>query len=618
LQRRRTQIRLAQRAYRQRKETTISSLNAQNTRLQNIIEQMNKSFLQFNDSALKSGLLQVNPALGHQLKQVTESFVALAKSAAEGSEVDEDGNDLILDASMEEQSASPTREATQDRRGQADPLQPQHMDMGWDYTSPPKETTSNLSTKDHRRHVRCFQDAQNIVDESGLVRFRPHITIGHLMDQGGKSWSETRTEETDAPQPLPFGLVDILSRQPYPVSGNSPPNIYSVSIPTPDVSPPYMRLPTPPQLPSLSLKTLAPTWTYSPDETTFARRLTRASLETGFQLLSIANQRPVALNRVFKLSLPFMTLGELRDRFKMLLARGVNEDLNCWDTPFIHLGGAGTHYARKDEHGHIIKIPNAWTVRRIGPISSNMVRAENVTDPSQSHDLNIDLTGFEGEWFDAWDVEGYLEHKKGVRIDPKDSFAEVIIDDDFVPSKTNDVEECVFDEKGINFDYSRTRRSVQSDTPSFDSGTDSTHSNMTPPHKAHQAKRNSIDNLFGQSDAPFGLDMGANLNSNFTPTDFSKFPDIDPSTFFDQPLGLDLAPGFDLPFNLTHHNTLPPVNYDHENLDMGTLGLDMLGAENMQIPVVKQKKKKAAWVDVSKLIESKWPFMKEMHEADLK
>ena len=83
IQRRRTQIRLAQRAYRQRKETTISSLKQQSTQLQSIIEQMNKSFLRLNDSVLKSGLLQLNPGLGNELKYATESFTTLAKNASE-------------------------------------------------------------------------------------------------------------------------------------------------------------------------------------------------------------------------------------------------------------------------------------------------------------------------------------------------------------------------------------------------------------------------------------------------------------------------------------------------------------------------------------------------------
>jgi hypothetical protein len=558
---------------------------------------MNKSFLQFNDSALKSGLLTGNPGLAHQVKQVTKSFIALANSAAEGSEGDDDGSEPMVDAVTEEQSASSRREATKERQPQATPIQHQHMNIGWGYSVPPKHTASNPLTKDHRRHVDSFQDDLNTAEEAGLVRYRPQVTIGHLMDQGGQSWSESATEDANTPQMLPFGLIDVLSRRQYSAPGNQTQNIYSVSIPTPDVSPPYTRLPTPPLL---SLKSLTPSWTYSHDETTFARRLTRASLEAGFRILSIANQRPSALNHVFRLSLPFMTLDEIRDRFKTLLARGVDEDLNCWDTPFIHLGGAGTHYQRRDENGNVIKIPNGWTIRRIGPMVSNLVRAENVADPSQSQDLNIDLTGLDGEWFDAWDVEGYLEHEKGVRIDPKASFAEVSIDDV--------VDESVFGEKANQFDYSRSRRSIQSETPSFGTATDSTSPSTTPPHSAPLTKSNNTDDLFGQSDAPFGLDMGVVGNNNFTPTDFSKFPDIDPSTFFDQPLGLDLAPGFDLPFNLNQHNTLPPINYDNDGMDISSLGLEMLGTESLRIPVVRQKKKKAAWVDVSKLIDSKWSF----------
>jgi hypothetical protein len=82
-QRRRTQIRLAQRAYRQRKETTISSLTNQSTQLHSIIEQMNKTFVRLHDSTLKSGLLQLNPSLARELKHATETFTTLAKAANE-------------------------------------------------------------------------------------------------------------------------------------------------------------------------------------------------------------------------------------------------------------------------------------------------------------------------------------------------------------------------------------------------------------------------------------------------------------------------------------------------------------------------------------------------------
>jgi hypothetical protein len=550
---------------------------------------MNSCYVQFNDHAIRSGLLQMRPGVAQQLKQVTENFVSLAKSAAEGREGDEDGSDSMPDTLPEGQSALPPAETTQETHRQV-----------WGYTIT-EEVPLGPSTNGTQGQTQDLPDEQanaEKVRQTGLVRIvgRPHVTIGHLMDQGGAPWNEPTLEERDPHQGLPFGLVELPSRQQHSTQGQP----YSVSIPAPDVSSPYIRLPTPRQPSSLSFRNPAPTWTYSHDETTFARRLTRASLETGFHLLSMASQRPAALNHVFRLSLPFLTQDELRERFKMLLARGVTEDLNYWDTPFIHLGGAGTHYQRKDQYGNIIREPNAWTIRPIGPASSKVVRAENVADPSRAQYLDVDLTGYEGEWFDAWDVEGYLEHEKGVRIDPKDSFAEVSIDDDFVPGKFNDINERI--DARDQFGYSRTRRS-ESNTPSFDTGTNSTPGSISPPT---QASHVDMDTMYGQSDEPFGLDMGSELNSNLAPADFGKFPEIDSSTFFDQPLGLDLAPGFDLPYSMSQHNMLPPLSYDSESVDLGPLGLDMVGGETPSIPVFKQKAKKAAWLDVGKLIQSKW------------
>lgn len=43
---------------------------------------------------------------------------------------------------------------------------------------------------------------------------------------------------------------------------------------------------------------------------------------------------------------------------------------------------------------------------------------------------DMDLTAYEGEWFDAYDVQGYLEEKWACRMDPKSSFAQCLIDDD--------------------------------------------------------------------------------------------------------------------------------------------------------------------------------------------
>jgi hypothetical protein len=552
---------------------------------------MNKSFLRFNDNALKSGLLQLNSNLARELKQTTETFVTLAKSAAaEGSHEDEENADELDAATALHDAAFSARASIHDNQASTRLPVPQHTDIGWGYTTMVDDSPGHSSVSPAKR----AEEIDNLFtssmentpyrpsQETSLVRRRLPMTVGHVLDQSKNMSMVPSTGELD----LPFGLIDMISRDPSSYQNN--PQMFSVNIPTPDVTPPVTRLPTPPLIPNLSnTKTIAPIFTYSHDETTFARRLTRAALETGFHLLSTAAIRPAALNYVFKLSLPYMNLDGLRERFKMLLARGTNEDLDCWDTPFIHLGGAGTHYPRKDGKGNIIPIPNSWNVRSIGPLPTKMIRAENTSDPSQSHDLQIDLTGFEGEWFDAHDVQGYLEEEKGCHIDPKDSFAEVLIEvDDVTPPMP--IGSFFKGGSDLNLDFSSLRRpsQPQSESPVLTNG------NSAPASESLSARstpQTNVDIMFGSGET-FGLDMGSNFS------DVGKFNDVDLSGLFDQPLGLDLAPPFDASVN----GNLP--GFDSNAFRMTTPGLDFLGGE-IEMPVVRQKQKKTAWVDVSKLID---------------
>ena len=80
-QRRRTQIRMAQRAYRDRKETTITSLEKKVEHLQSMADEMNDAFIGLYDLALAKGLLQKEPEFGAQLQSATQRFLTLAKSA---------------------------------------------------------------------------------------------------------------------------------------------------------------------------------------------------------------------------------------------------------------------------------------------------------------------------------------------------------------------------------------------------------------------------------------------------------------------------------------------------------------------------------------------------------
>jgi hypothetical protein len=77
--RRRTQIRLAQRAYRHRKETTISALKQRVVDLQSTIEQMNKAFTSLHDNLISSGVTTDKPTIARQLQKTTQDFVHLVK-----------------------------------------------------------------------------------------------------------------------------------------------------------------------------------------------------------------------------------------------------------------------------------------------------------------------------------------------------------------------------------------------------------------------------------------------------------------------------------------------------------------------------------------------------------
>lgn len=54
--------------------------------LESTIERMNKTFLNFQSEALKSGVLASNPELAQQLRRATKEFFDLVNESSESSE----------------------------------------------------------------------------------------------------------------------------------------------------------------------------------------------------------------------------------------------------------------------------------------------------------------------------------------------------------------------------------------------------------------------------------------------------------------------------------------------------------------------------------------------------
>lgn len=541
---------------------------------------MNKTFLRYHDSVMQSGLLQLNPGLSKDVREMTETIANCVKSSNErtlDSDEDEFGGEEIS-------AQLPHNDAAQARPPRTTPEEEQPR--GYAAISQPSEGTQSEATatrpESYLDHI--SSSSYNLPEpnnQSDVVRRYP-FAMGEFSDQSrstginhhsrdtnNRSRMQLQRQHQQHEQPLPFGLVDIPSREQTPFV---PPYIFPVHLPAMGAELPPAPRHSPPKPPSPSItslitKTLSPNYTYSYEEVTFARRLLRATLETGFLLLSTPDIHPALLNHIFKLSLPYLTLEEIRTRFKIILSRGVTEDLDWYATPFLHLGGAGTHYQRRDAQGMPVPLKNTWTIRQIGPLDQRMVRLESVAD-GRTEDLEgVDLRGFEGEWFDSYDVQGYIEEQWHCKIDPRSSFAECLIDDDKASPSDN-----------------------ETSSPSLSRGSTASNSdNATPPASAPQ--------VFSTFEPSYGLDMsfgGAPALNFLSAPPKQNLLDLS----FDQTLGLDLAPGFDMGFA--------------GSSGYSTLGLHTMG-EGEQLPVVKQKPKRVAWVDVQKMIESESRIMHLKH-----
>ncbi|KAJ5960984.1 uncharacterized protein N7479_008134 [Penicillium vulpinum] len=84
-EKRRKQLRLAQQAYRKRKETTIGNLQNRVHELETGIEKISHSFLSFSNLLIEEQLLLQYPHIASALQDITQQCVSLAKAGSEES-----------------------------------------------------------------------------------------------------------------------------------------------------------------------------------------------------------------------------------------------------------------------------------------------------------------------------------------------------------------------------------------------------------------------------------------------------------------------------------------------------------------------------------------------------
>lgn len=109
--------------------------------------------------------------------------------------------------------------------------------------------------------------------------------------------------------------------------------------------------------------------------------------------------------------------------FRKLVTAGVKDALEISNLPFYSIGGAGTHYPKKDVSGNPIYPANARTPKRILGLFKKS-EAKNEYGQEMNYQKLLDVYGYSGEWFDCRDVEGYLR-EQGVHLEYSASFPSV-------------------------------------------------------------------------------------------------------------------------------------------------------------------------------------------------
>ena len=181
-------------------------------------------------------------------------------------------------------------------------------------------------------------------------------------------------------------------------------------------------------------RSLTSDYTYSFQESTFARRLLRSSYERAYRLLMSPDANKHMICQAFRYTLCFGKTEHIKARIDQTLSRTKQDSLEQWDFPNLHVGGAGLHYPRLSMDGEATP-PATWANSH----STRPFLRRPSTIPVRDEDFPhrvAELANVEGEWLDSNDVEQYLKDK-GLHLDGHSSIAEIEVDDP-VPGLVSD------------------------------------------------------------------------------------------------------------------------------------------------------------------------------------
>ncbi|KAF2092586.1 hypothetical protein NA57DRAFT_62298 [Rhizodiscina lignyota] len=275
--RRRSQTRLAQRAFRKRKDEALYVLNEQISDLHNTIEELNNCFLTLTDVLTTSGQLQQDSRIAQSLKLSIEKFIT---TISESRTLDEDRGSLR------------TRKTIQEI-GDSAPSGDSDNAFSMSLSSPVGSVRKALT----RPSIASGLDPADSLDSGSEL---PLLSDEWLASLAGEDYTRSLLS-SDAP---------MLPSSPQ-VPLNEPRSLFSL-----EVSPLHLL-----DIPSLP----------------FARRLQLAAWQAAFRLVYTAEKQLQLYHQVFNFVLNFHT----QESLKSLVTRILNENFNrLLDPPPESLPGA--------------------------------------------------------------------------------------------------------------------------------------------------------------------------------------------------------------------------------------------------------------------------------------
>ncbi|KAG6079503.1 hypothetical protein E4U16_000994 [Claviceps sp. LM84 group G4] len=415
--RRRTQIRLAQRAYRQRKDTTITTLETRVKELEKANDDISKDFNDFFGILVSERLLEGAPQASQRLFSIAQKITATADQVKSGIS---NGYNSPSDEDSAE-AANTSGSGAQHPRVPASSAQ--------------RATLSSAQGTNHQGV--SFQEANYRATYGGPITAPDvaHSSMASTLAPTSTSYSAPLIGIP--PHPASYGMITAAA----PNDGDFPVYSSMESRAAADFDATMASAPSPYQ-------TIPAPSSFAANERTFGRRLQRHSTERGFRLLMSWSPPPDRLAAVFGFCLLFETKDEIIRRFQRTLNCSPHEDLCFWRYPFTNLGGAGTFLQGQppttsspdkasgssssmlvgNQGTQSYGKPQAMAGMSVGPWGP----AVQATRDEQIHTradrrLQMVLAGFQGDFFDCDEVESHLR-RLGIFIPQRTDFVHAEID----------------------------------------------------------------------------------------------------------------------------------------------------------------------------------------------